>query len=411
MVGESWGAGLVPLRYKEMMGVMKMRCMAVGRWMMSVALVMSVLGVQPVAADDASGVLPGITMTDAKISNLMSQGDSCAGYKWNPTITGFCCLPTCPHKPNNCCTGYENSSQYKIEYWEPSAIIEVSCRSGYSMLAPGKVKSRGDTSIQSCIGFNKPGNSRWFFEARVWAIDGYNGGLRHQAMGGTMGEKLRQCTEAAGDDTTKNNQWGYGIKWGKFTPGAANGPGGSWEAYISDQDKTWADNTGTAPQTTPSACNIGGVDLANCWGPMANTGWVVQTNPTIAAALVAWRAHSKALAAKKVSPAGQGGFKMDMDFPFTKYGGDYAASMGFKNGGKGGSACFTPGDSGPTWFNGQKPEEMSGFVHGLKNGTVSSEAQMNSGIYIFTVWVHTSCTRWSIKAHKPTPLCFYHGID
>lgn len=356
--------------------------------------------------------LPGLTMTPARTTDLMKGSKSCIEYSWSPGRKKFCCLGS---KLN--CKIWGN--EYFINYWEPSALIEVSCRTGYSMINPGKVPTRGggETALQSCVGFNKPGNSRWFFEARVWAINGEDGGLRHQGAGGTNGERMRQCTmeKTPGDlpwpGYKDNVRHGYGKKWLDFgsNVGPQTGPAGSWEAYISDSDQAWALDAGSDSAPAQKACKIGGVDLANCWGPMSQNGWVSHPNPRVAAALVAWRAHDKALKAKKVSPDGGKGFQMAMEYPWIKYAGAHGASMGFENGGKTGSECFKPGDSGPAWFGGKTPEEIPGLVAGLQPGERATVSEINPGVYLFTVWVYTKCTRWTTKPKIPTPKCHYIG--
>lgn len=357
------------------------------------------------------------TMTKAELSGLMSKSVDCMKRNWVPA--GRVCCLKCHDSPDGCCPKMWADS-IKIDYWEPSEIIEVSCRSGYSMLSPGNVPTRGGSSkeiqeMQSCQGFDRPGNSRWFFEARVWTINGYKGGLRHQALGGTNGEKLRQCTLEGGDNTDlpwpglpSDDHWGYGVKWLKFSRGAANGPAGSWEAYISDSDKSWGTDAGAsgAKVAAQKPCSIGGVDIANCWGPLTPTGFVNHPNPKVAAALAAWRAHTKAVGMNKVSPAGTGGYQMAMEYPYVDYGGAYAGSMGAPNGGKNGSSCFQPGNSGPEWFGGMQPTSIPDFVKGLKPGTKGTVAEVNPGVYIFTVWVHTSCLRFKGML-KATPICHY----
>ncbi|RYG61398.1 MAG: hypothetical protein EON60_03670 [Alphaproteobacteria bacterium] len=355
--------------------------------------------------------LPGVTMTEARTTDLMSESRSCINYSWSPG--GRVCCKWCKKSFGGvyCCLW---GDKFDIKYWEPSALIEVSCRNGYSMMSPGKVKGRGDPSLQSCVGFNKPGNSRWFFEARVWAINGYDGGLRHQGAGAVNGERMRQCTM---ESTPGDLPWpgyksnvpnGYGKKWDDFTRGAQNGPSGSWEAYISDNDPTWAQDGGGSGVPNQKACKIGSSDLENCWGPMSENGWVSHPNPKVAAALVAWRAHEKAVKAKKVSPPGKGGgYKMALEYPWNTYAGDHAESMGVPGGGKKGSGCFQPGDSGPAWFGGKSPEEIPDLVAGLNQGNVTTVSEINPGVYIFTVWVYTSCTRY--KVLMPTHLCHYRG--
>ncbi len=304
----------------------------------------------------------------------------------------------------------------------------MSCRTGYSMLAPGAVPSRmanftsggGDAAKmpQTCPGFAKPGNQKWFYEARVWTINGYEGKLRHQAMGGMHGERARQCTLAKGADLPwgglpPDKFWGYGVKWLKFSRGAANGPEGSWEAYISDKDPNWAlETSGQASPQNLSQCKPGSNDMTNCWGPVTRHGWVTHSNPKVAAALVAWRAHEMAQKAGKASPAGKKegtktGFQMMMDYPYQDYAGPFGASMGMKNGGKTGSPCFEPGDAGPEWYGGLKPETIPDLVSNLTSGTMTTVAEINPGVYIFTIWVHTSCRRFQFPAAIPTQRCHY----
>lgn len=383
-------------------------------------MVLFLAGMMPVWAQSATtaGAMPEpdafqqatkTKLTPATISDLMGQGESCMKYSWTPLARGVCCWGTgCSRhvKRNGCCpgpTGWTKGDKFKIDYWEPSEVIEVSCRQGFSMLKPG-LSGRGNKVPQSCVGFNKPGNSRWFFEARVWAINGYDGGLRHQAMGSMRGERARQCTEAQGTgDTKKGDVWGYGAnKWKTFSRGGASGPGGSWEAYISDNDQTWAQDVGgTSSVPSQSACKAGAVDLANCWGSVNPTGWVSHPNPRVAAALVAWRAHTKALGMGKVSKPNGEGYKMAMDFPFPTYTGAYGQNMGMPGGSKTGSACFKPGDAGPEWWGGKDPEAIPALLKSLNEGKLTSVAEVNSGVYIFTVWVKTKCIRWDVNPKSP----------
>lgn len=367
--------------------------------------------------------LTGVMQTDAKSVNLMDKGPQCMKYKWDSGV--ICCKECCPEVgPCYCCPGYDGTV-HNISYWEPSEIIEVSCRTGYSMLSPGKVPSRlanyvqgsGDAAKlpQTCVGAAKPGAHKWFFEARVWTINGYNGKLRHKAMGGTNGERARQCTLARGDDLPwpglpADKYWGYGVKWLKFSRGPANGPDGSWEAYMSDSDPNWAlEKSGQPGGTTLSACKAGSNDMDNCWGPVTQNGWVTHSNPKVAAAVAAWRAHTIAQGRKKASPAGKGGFKMMMDYPYQDYAGPFGASMGMKSSGKTGSECFKPGDAGPEWYGGLTPEQSLSEVAKLTSGTLASVAEINPGVYIFTIWVHTSCTRYAFPAADPTPICHYRN--
>ncbi len=356
--------------------------------------------------------LPGVTMTEAKTTDLMSGSRSCINYSWVPT-KNVCCLWCKKSFGGLYCCLY--GDRFDIKYWEPSALIEVSCRNGYSMMNPGKVKGRGNNALQTCQGFNKPGNSRWFFEARVWAINGYDGGLRHQGAGPVNGERMRQCTM---ESTPGDLPWpgyksnvpnGYAKKWDKFDRGTQNGPSGSWEGYISDGDPSWAQDGGGASVPNQAACQIGSVDMEKCWGPVTENGWVSHPNPKVAAALVAWRAHQKAVKSNKVSPAGKGGYKMAMEYPWLNYAGEHGASMGFESGGKKGSGCFQPGHSGPGWFGGKQPSEIPGLIAGLQQGDVTTVSEINPGVYIFTIWVQTSCTRF--KTPIPTPLCHYEAYS
>jgi hypothetical protein len=304
-----------------------------------------------------------------------------------------------------------------MDYWEPTAMIEVSCRNGWSAIAPGSVKGRGQTAIQSCYGAgnaNKAG--KWFFEARVWALNGGLGKARYQSSGGfNNGELSRQCEEE-GDDTDKHNIWGYGVKWKNFNKNPANGPGDSWEAYISDNDKSWAEDSGGASTPpTQQECKAGDVDIEKCWGPAnaaQNGGWVTgQPNQAVAAALVGWRAHTRALNAGKVSTSSKG-YKMNMDYPFIKSASPFAKSMGgFTGGSYRGSDCFKPGDAGPWWYtNNQQdltPDKVPAFISQMNQGTASAAADIHPGVYIFTVWSYTKCRRYAIKGQKPIGVCQY----
>lgn len=363
--------------------------------------------------------------------------DSCMDFSWRPrpdlqaALPHFddghpCCDPVpipCGFHRKCCKPNMYNEGIYSIDYWEPSALIEVSCRNAYSVLKPG-LSGRGEAAIQSCMGpVTSNGSKRWFFEARVWALDGYIGRARHQSSGGSVkAEQARKCT-MAGDDTTKGEYWGYGKKYDKFTKGPPNGPGQSWEAYVSDGDKSWAEDSGNVQQPpTQQACRHGDVDVEKCWGPMGgagaeNGGWVSAPNQTVAAALVAWRAHTKALNMRKVSPAGSGGFKMDMDYPFLYATSPYASAMGLAGGDQmKGSKCFKPGDAGPEWYShneqnmtvDQIVDQVQHF-QAVSGSAVTTAAEVQPGIFIFTVWVHTDCTRFKISGGKPGPLCKYQG--
>ncbi len=373
--------------------------------------------------------LPGVTMTPFKTTESMGKGPEC--MKYDIKSGGICCAwCICKGRPC-CCPGYEGSV-HRISYWEPTEIIEVSCRTGYSMVAPGGVPSRlakytegGGDAVrmpQSCVGFSKPGNQKWFFEARTWTINGYKDKLRHKAMGANNGERARQCSLNRGDDLPwgglpGNIYWGYGVKWLQFERGPATGPDGSWEGYISDSDPNWAnEKSGQAGSTTLSNCTPGTNDMQNCWGPVTENGWVTHSNPKVAAALVAWRAHSKALKNKRVAPPAKkagslNGYFMMMEYPYVGYAGAHAASMGMDNASKTSSACFNPGDAGPTWYGGLTPTVTQQTVTGLTPGSTATVAEMNPGVYVFTIWAHTSCTRYRFPAADPTPICHYRTSD
>ena len=376
---------------------------------------------------ESNVTLPGVTITPVKTSEIMDKGPQCMDYNWDSA--GICCKWCKKHHKTICCPGFEGT-KHNISYWEPSEIIEVSCRTGYSMVAPGSVPSRLSSHVegggaasrmpQTCVGAAKPGAQKWFFEARTWTINGFDGKLRHKAMGAKNGERARQCTLARGKDLPWGNlpgdkYWGYGVKWLDMKVGSANGPDGSWEGYISDSDPAWALETSGQPGAVNlSACQPGSNDMQNCWGPVTENGWVTHSNPKVAAALVAWRAHTKALKKKSVSRAGKSagsknGFYMMMDYPYQGYVGAHGASMGMSGSGKTGSACFNPGDAGPEWYGGMTPGQIPGEVMGLTSGSIAQMAEINPGVYVFTIWVNTSCTRYEFPAGIPTQICHYRN--
>ncbi|MBI1308549.1 MAG: hypothetical protein GC129_01645 [Proteobacteria bacterium] len=286
------------------------------------------------------------------------------------------------------------------DYWEPSELIEVSCRKGYSLLLPGGIGSAPQD--QACFG-NSHGlggkSSRWFFDARVWAINGKDGAAREQAAGSTLREQSVVCG-ANGPYGGINKLEGYGKKFDQFSRGGASGPGQSWEAYISDYDASWSSNGGGNSLPNLNEKCTGGADVSACWGPVQPlTGWVTHPIQPVAAALVGWRAHLKGLS--KVSPA-PGGWKMEMDYPYIMHTSPFGQGMGLQGGGGGrtqGSKCFQPGDPGPSWYTvGQKdlkPEQVPAFMQTLKAGNVTQAADLNPGVYIFTTWVHTACTLYA----------------
>jgi len=353
---------------------------------------------------------------------------SCANYSWAKVMSGLNCTPGChvPHTSTPC----ETASVYHIGYWEPSEIIEVSCRSGYSMLKPGSVPMRGggNKAYQSCYRPTGKGTKLWFFEARDWAINGEPGKLRHQSSMGMGGaEGLRQCSNVrtSGGDTWDHKDFGYGSKKDGFSKGPANGPGGAWEAYISDNDPNWANDSGASAQApqAPQVCKHGDKDVEKCWGNTqghgGQTGWVAHPNQSVAAALVAWRAHLKALSAGRVAKAPN--YKMEMDYPFIHATSPFASSMGLTGGNSyKGSKCFTPGDAGPSWYSHNEqdftPDQIPGMVQKLTSGTAVQAAELHPGVYVFVIWVKTSCMRYQIKNHLggppfPTPICHYTALE
>jgi hypothetical protein len=285
---------------------------------------------------------------------------------------------------------------YKYSYWEPAAFVEVSCRKGGSLLNKGKIPG-GEPNDQACfVPTGANGGRRWFFHARVWGISANDNGTRVQAVGKNNDYQLRAC-DVDGRDSKKDNRFGYGVKWGQFQTGPVNGPGNSWEAYISDNDPSWvADSGGGSQPPTEKGCK-GGVDLEGCWGPVTTNGWVSHPNQAVAAALVSWRALQKAKG--KISPPGADGqYKMNMEYPYLNNTGAYASSMGMGgNGGKRGGACFAPGESSSKWYTfGErdiKPEAIPAFIQGLKTGSAGT-VEVNQGVYVFTYWVKTTCKRF-----------------
>lgn len=398
---------------------------------MLLVLVMASVGGN-VHGDDSDKALGNNRLKLPKLGNTMNF-DDCEKYSWKirPDLQAAlphdsagvpCCvvpvdcglgITCCPKLP----VDMKNEGVYSIEYWEPSALIEVSCRNSYSALKPGGISGYSSPDLQSCQGIGAAnGSKRWFFEARVWAIDGYSGNARGQSSGGPTKEEETRACSMSGDDTTKNEYWGYGVKYDKFSKGAPNGPGQAWEAYISDSDKSWAQDTGNT-QTAPTQqkCQHGDVDVEKCWGNMGgagaeNGGWVSAPNQTVAAALVAWRAHTKAKG--KVSPPGTGGYKMNMDYPFLYATSPYAKSMGLQGGDEmKGSKCFVPGDAGPEWYSHEEKnmtaDEIIKETQKFTPGDVSKAADVQPGIYIFTIWVHTTCTRYKNAGHKQGLFCYY----
>lgn len=341
-----------------------------------------------------------------QLNNTMNFND-CHQYSASPgmkmcillgfknTKDNFCRTPP---KPISCIMSYD----YKFNYWEPSELIEVSCRKGYSMLKPGGVGQVSDN--QSCFSYGSGAGKRWFFDARVWAINGKDGAARAQAAGGRRREQTVACG-ANGPFGGLNQLEGYGKKFKMFNQGAASGPGQSWEAYISDYDTSWSvdSNGGSAASAPPTQNKCAGTDIASCWGPeQPLSGWVSHPHQPVAAALAGWRAHTKAQG--KVSPALSEGYKINLDYPFIMRTSPFGKSMGLQaaggSGGAGGnlgSRCFQPGDPGPWWYTDNQrrdtsPEQMPGIIQGLKDAdTAGVGATLHTGVYVFTYWVKTSC--------------------
>lgn len=315
---------------------------------------------------------------------------------------GLCGIDVCPQKKGVCC---QPSYRGNFSYWEPAALIEVSQRKGYSMLLPGGVGE--EIRAQSAVGDTSGPN--WFFDVRIWAINGDGGKARHQTAGSTLGDQSRVCglNYPAGGLKAKE---GYGKKLNQFSKGGGSGPGGSWEAYISDGDTSWAVDQSSSTQEVSledltnleNGCKDGMIDEKKCWGNVElPSGWVSHPHQAVAAMTAGWRAF-KTKAQGKVSPDGGEGYKINMDYPFIKRASDHAGSMPIPGGSTGsgtkwmGSDCFKPGDPGSWWFtNAQqqiKPEELVQKMQEIEKGDNSKAADLHAGVFIFTVWVKTSCT-------------------
>lgn len=306
--------------------------------------------------------------------------------------------PVNDHNPNYCCA--ENSfgcikyvQRSTLEYWEPAAIVEVTCRSGFSHLQPGIAPRQG--GVQSCqVGPN------WFFEAHVWASSGRANGDRTAALGYSFRENTMRCQA---DPTTGANKYpnGYGIKHKDVTFNTS-GPGRSSKAFISEEDANWDERRGTFSQ--PQACSPNNPDIQACWGnPNIASGWVTHPNQAVAAALVGYRALNQAMAKKTVvTPRKEDGWRMSMDYPFIMSASPHAQSMGL-NGRSGrfmGSSCFTPGNPGPFWFTAGGQNVLPNAMN-LKAGTAGKAAYVPDGVYIFTYWVKTGCIVHSEQYRNP----------
>lgn len=343
------------------------------------------------------------------LTNVMNFRDC---HEFKPSITGYLCiLMGKKNTPDNICKQAQVpisciiSYKGTFEYWEPSELIEVSCRKGSSMLMPNGVGQI--PRDQSCYGQQGKKAQRWFFDVRNWAINGDKGQAREQSAGSTLRKQAAACGLNAPAGGPIDAPEGYGKKH-NFSKGGGNGPGGSWEAYISDYDASWAtdgNNQAVTNQPTPQACTSTNVE--NCWGNIQPySGWVVHPHRPVAAALIAWRSHNKAGGKVSASPAG---FKMEMDYPYIMsnsfYGQTHGLTGGQAGGGTRGSKCFQPGDPGPWWFNNQQEgegvqaaqvaEKVQEQVNKLHQGDITQQATVHTGTYIFTVWVKTKCTLYA----------------
>lgn len=132
------------------------------------------------------------TLTKLSIGDLMTQGESCMSYNWLPvpTLQGICCIAPCPRRWGNYISACRRTGcllnhkgwAYDIEYWEPSAIIEVSCRSGYSMLKPSGVAPGGRKLCRAVWGTISRGMGGGFMRR----VSG-----RLTAMTGSCGTRVR----------------------------------------------------------------------------------------------------------------------------------------------------------------------------------------------------------------------------
>jgi hypothetical protein len=298
-------------------------------------------------------------------------------------------------------------------YWEPAAIVEVSCQKGYSLLKPGLLgvgAKQGEQPVQPGQCGTGP---NWFFEVRVWASSPKKWGDRATILGNKFWAQFGGET-CSGMGTTGNGSypWGYGKKYG-FTKGPETGPANSYEAYISDLDPTWSQQLtpGQAAQQMAlaekapenlSPCQYNRPNrpdyrrVQSCWGPTQPNGWVTHPNRAVAAALAGYRGLLKAQNMNRVASPINSGWRLSMDYPFVKSPATYAQNMGMTSQGRTrhrGSDCFVPGDPGPWWFStgrrGQNPPALQ------LGGATATTANADTGVYIFTYWVRTKCTVYS----------------
>jgi hypothetical protein len=324
--------------------------------------------------------------------NVRNNPQGCWQVITNNYIPDFCC---CDKKWGKCppkCKAEKGT----YDYWEPAAIVEVSCRNGFSFLKPG-LSGRGNSRQQSCgTGPN------WFFEARVWTSTGRGSGGSDRSA--AIGDRFRiDTTMCSADKTTGATRFpnGYGKKHDGVKFGNFSGPGGSMEAYVSDNDESWAKPTGSGSRTAPPACSSG-VNMRGCWGDDSQqNGWATHINQAPAAALVGYRALKKAQGLGKAVTPIKGGWRMSMDYPFIMQTSPFAQSMGMSAGGGGrhmGSNCFQPGEVGPWWYTvNQQNANPKQLMSNLTAGDQAAAAEVATGVYIFTYWVRTKCTVYTLQ--------------
>ncbi len=330
----------------------------------------------------AAPALGGNISLKTTMQNLYNV-NSCAQV-YQDTVKEVCCRECSGGLDcdRGCLVGHR-IKEARYDYWEPAAIIEVSCRSGFSHLSPGIPTREGKP--QSCTA-----GPNWFFEARVWASSGRIGGDREAALGRLNRVNLMRC-QADPTSGAKKYPNGYGIKHEGVTFDTS-GPGRSSTAYISENDPSWAQQRAPFSQSQP--CNPQSPTVEACWGnPNTATGWVTHPNQAVAAALAGYRALNKAMAMRKVVTPRKDSWRMSMDYPFIMSASPAAQSMGL-SGGVGrhmGSACFNPGHPGPAWYTAGRANAMPNQMS-LRPAQAGQAAYVPDGVYIFTYWVRTGCT-------------------
>jgi hypothetical protein len=311
------------------------------------------------------------------------------------------------------------------DYWEPAAIVEVSCQTGYSLLKPNQILAQSPPTVGGKP--VQPGQCgtgpNWFFEVRVWASNPKPWGDRTVILGGNFWEQTGGAM-CSGQGTRGAGMYpfGYGIKY-PFTQGSATGPAGSLESYVSDNDLTWGRNldperrniteqieqraaaTAAEVQTLIKAqqgeqrCEVGQPNVEKCWGKARDefTGWVTHPNRAVAAALASYRGVLKAQSMNTMARDIQGGLRLSMDYPFVKTPSAYAQSIGAEgqqgNPRHRGSDCFVPGDGGPWWYTSGKlnTDPNQPLMPALRSPNLEATANADAGVYIFTYWVKTRC--------------------